>query len=202
MALKIRSILLTALFFFSISAAAYDSNPYAAASAVYKIEIQDHDVVHMGTGVLISRNKILTNCHVVRQNGVFRVIHQQTGQVFSPTSYYNLGNYDACILQGNFTQGTPVALSGQFEIGENVWHFGYPRNIFAFGQGVILRLVNTNQGLVIESGSFCNPGSSGSPLFNVKGELIGLNFGVRSQGSQDKCLSIPIANLLPFLQNN
>lgn len=179
---------------------AYDSNPYAAASAVYKVEIQDGNLIHLGTGILIARDKILTNCHVVRHTGIFRVIHQQSQQVFPTTLYYNLGNYDACIIQGDFTKGTPVELYDHYEIGETVWHFGYPHNAYGFGQGPILGLVKTNQGNVIESGSFCNPGSSGGPLLNAKGKLIGLNFGVRSEGTRNKCLSIPASDLLPFFK--
>lgn len=186
---------------FVTSSFARDSNPYEAASAIYKVEIQDGKLLYQGTGVLISRDKILTNCHVVRHSGFFRVIHQQSGQVFPTTLYYNLSNYDACVLQGNFTKGEPAELFDHFEIGENVWHFGFPHNTYGFGEGAILRMVNTEQGLVIESGSFCNPGSSGGALFNVKGKLIGLNFGVRTYGGQNECLSIPIANLLPYLKS-
>ena len=36
---------------------AYDSNPYAASSAVYKVEILDGNLTHFGTGKLIARNK-------------------------------------------------------------------------------------------------------------------------------------------------
>ncbi len=191
------------LFVFSLTSTslyAYDSNPYTAASAVYKVEIQEGNLIHLGTGILIARDKILTNCHVVQHSGIFRVIHQQSKEVFPTTLYYNLGNYDACILKGNFTKGTPVEFFSHFEIGETVWHFGYPGNVFGFGQGPILGLVPTKNGLVIESGSFCNPGSSGGPLFNVKGKLIALNFGVRSEGTRNKCLSIPISDLLPFIK--
>lgn len=128
------------------------------------------------------------------------MIHQQSQQIFPTKLYYNLGKYDACVLEGNFSKGTPVQLYNYFELGETVWHFGYPLNSYGFGQGQILGLVETDQGIVIESGSFCNPGSSGGPLLNVKGKLIGLNFGVRTEGSRNKCLSIPISDLLPFLK--
>lgn len=179
---------------------AYDTNPYAAASAIYKVEIQEGDLVYLGTGILIARDKILTNCHVVNHSGIFRVTHQQSQQIFPTKLYYHLGKYDACVLEGNFTEGTPVQFYNHFEIGETVWHFGYPHNSYGFGQGPILGLVNTDQGNVIESGSFCNPGSSGGPLLNAKGKLIGLNFGVRSEGTRNKCLSIPVSELLPFFK--
>lgn len=196
-------IILIAIFLLSASVTyAYDSNPYAAESAVYKIEIRDGNTIHLGTGVLIAQNKILTNCHVVRHAGFFRVIHRLSGQIFPTKSYYNLGSFDACILQGNFPKGTPVKFANHFEIGETVWHFGYPHGISGTGQGPIYGMVQTDNGMVIESGSFCNPGSSGGPLLNVKGELVGLNFGVRSEGPRNKCLSIPASDLQPIINAN
>jgi len=201
--MKTTTLSLLATMFLAISthALAYDSNPYTAASAVYKVEIQDGNTIHLGTGTLISRNKILTNCHVVKFNGNFRVIHQQSGAIFPTRDYYNLGNYDACVLEGDFGRGTPIQISTEYQIGENVWHFGYPQNMFLSGQGLITGMVDTiSNGLVIESGSFCNPGSSGGPLMDVKGKLIALTFGVRSDGSRDKCLSIPMGNLTPYLR--
>ena len=180
---------------------AYDSNPYAAASAIYKVEVQNGNTTTLGTGTLISSTMILTNCHVVRNTGVLRVVHQQSGEIFMPTSYFNLGSLDACVMQGIFTKGTPVQLSEHFEVGETVWHFGYPHNAYGFGQGDILGMVDVvGNGKVIESASFCNPGSSGGPLLNIKGKLIGLNFGVRTVGTQNKCLSIPAYELMPYLK--
>lgn len=184
----------------SFTVYAIDSNPYAAESAIYKVEIQSGNTVYLGTGILISKDKILTNCHVVNHTGVFRVIHQQSKQEFPTELYYNLGSYDACVLKGYFPKGVPVELDDQFQIGETVWHFGYPHNSYGFGQGPILGMVNTNQGESIESGSFCNPGSSGGPLLNIKGKLIALNFGVRTEGPRNKCLSIPVSKLRPYLK--
>lgn len=61
-----------------------------------------------------------------------------------------------------------------------------------------MRLENGN---VIESAYFFNLGSSDGPLLNIKGKLIGLNFGVRMVDTQYKCLSIPASELIPYLKN-
>jgi V8-like Glu-specific endopeptidase len=184
---------------FSTSAAVSDSNPYSAESAIYRVEVpyQNSSKIGFGTGVLVARDKILTNCHVLKKNpGWPRVVHRKTGQQFYVTKYYNLGNHDACILVGGFS-GTPVRLSTDIHEGQNIWIFGYPAGLPVVGQGTVKGLVDTDAGKSILLAAFCAPGSSGGPVINVKGELVGLNWGVFQY--QNQCLSIPASFLQPYL---
>lgn len=194
-----KTILTVLLFLFSFPVGAWDSNPYAVESAVYKIEIVNGGRMGIGTGVLVAWDKILTNCHIMKKSpGWPVVVNRKTGNRFPVLKYYNLGDYDACVLVGSF-EGQPVPLTDQFAVGQDVWHYGYPHGISGMGQGVIKGLIQSDSGTVIESASFCNPGSSGGPLLDVKGRLVGLNFGVRTK-VRDQCLSIPAADLMPYLR--
>ena len=176
-----------------------DPNPYSAESAIYRVEVpyQNSNQIGFGTGVLVARDKILTNCHVVKNHpGWPRVIHRQSGQQFSVAQYYNLGKHDACVLVGNFS-GAPVRLNSDIREGENVWIFGFPAGLPVVGQGTIKGLVDTAAGRSILLNAFCAPGSSGGPVINVRGELVGLNWGVFQY--QTQCLSIPASLLKPYL---
>lgn len=178
-------------------------NPYGAESSIYKIEVQRDDQVKLGTGFLISRDKILTNCHVVQGNGkpAITLINRKTGVRYYALYYYNLGPYDACVLVGGF-EGEPLAFTTHFEIGQNVWEYGYPCDVTVVGQGTIMGILKTsNEGEVIQSSSFCNPGSSGGPLLNDHGQIVGLDFAMPSM-TENTCLSIPSAKLLPYLLNH
>ncbi|ANQ84494.1 hypothetical protein dqs_1446 [Azoarcus olearius] len=191
--------ILTSLMAFSASVAEADSNPYAVESAIYRVELPypNSSKIGFGTGVLVARDKILTNCHVLRGHpGWPRVIHRQTGQQFYVTKHYRLGGHDACILGGGFA-GTPVRLNPDIHEGENVWIFGYPAGLPVVGQGTVEGLVDTDAGKSILLAAFCAPGSSGGPVINVKGELVGLNWGVFRY--QNQCLSIPASFFRPYL---
>lgn len=191
--------LLTILLACSASFAVADSNPYSIESAIYKVEVpyQNGKKVGFGTGVLVAQDKILTNCHVLKNHpGWPRVVNRKTGQQFYVTKHYNLGNHDACILVGGFT-GTPVRLNTKIQEGENVWIYGYPAGLSLVGQGTVKGLVDTDAGKSILLAAFCAPGSSGGPVVNVKGELIGLNWGVFRY--QNQCLSIPASFIQPYL---
>lgn len=173
----------------------FAGNPYSIEDAIYRIEIKDGNQLHTGTGVLIARDTILTNCHVVRHNGFFRVVNRKTGNIYPTQSYKNLGSLDACLLKGAQFEGTPVRMNTQYKIGESIWAYGYPNQYAAVSQGVMLGLINTDVGQVFQTSAFCHPGSSGGPLVNNLGELIGLVFGVK-RDYQDHCLAIPISHII------
>jgi S1-C subfamily serine protease len=190
--------ILTVLLAFNASLAAADSNPYAAESAIYRVEVPypNSNRIGFGTGVLVAWDKILTNCHVLKSHpGWPRVVHRQTGQQFYVTKHYSLGNYDACILAGRFS-ATPVRITADIHEGENIWIFGYPAGLPVVGQGTVKGLVDTDAGKSILLAAFCAPGSSGGPVINSRGELVGLNWGAYRY--QNQCLSIPASLLQPY----
>lgn len=170
-------------------------NPYAVESAIYKVVVPAGNSTYLGTGVLLSSDKILTNCHVVRGKGGWpKVMQRKTENWFRVAKYYQLGELDACILVGRF-QGRPVALSARIVEGENVWLYGYPSDIPVIGQGSVLGYADA--GKTLRLGAFCSGGSSGGPVLNARGELIGLNFATYRY--QNSCLAIPVSALNPYL---
>lgn len=196
---RLHSPLLTLFFSLYVSVATADSNPYSAESAIYRVEVpySNSNQIGIGTGVLVAWDKILTNCHVVKNHpGWPRAIHRKTGHQFNVTKHYNLGSHDACILVGSFA-GTPIQFAPTIREGENIWIYGYPAGLPVVGQGAIKGMVDTDSGKSILLGAFCAPGSSGGPVLNSKGQLVGLNFGTFRY--QNQCLSIPASSLLPYL---
>jgi S1-C subfamily serine protease len=189
----------TLFIFLAIFAELAIANPYLAESSIYKIEMSspNNNQMGLGSGVLIAPDKILTNCHVLKNHpGWPQVVHRKTNRRFNVIQHYNLGNLDACVLVGSFA-GTPVQLATGFQEGENVWIFGFPAGLPTVGQGTVKGLVDTDSGLSLLLAAFCTGGSSGGPVINSKGQLIGLNWGVFRY--QNQCLSIPAAVLQPHL---
>lgn len=178
----------------SVSVAMAD-NPYSVESGIYKIEVVSGNVTSSGTGVLIAADKILTNCHIVEGKGGWpRVMHRKSGDWFKVTKFYRLGDLDACVLVGGFV-GYPVRLSSEVVQGENVWIFGFPSGLPVVGQGSVKGFADGGKTLLLSA--FCAGGSSGGPVVNVKGELLGLNYAVYKY--QNQCLSIPASVLRPYL---
>ena len=172
-----------------------NANPYAAESAIYKIEIPhpNGQTLGLGTGVLVAPNKILTNCHIMKQNpGWPRVVQRSSKQTFTVTQYTQLGDFDACILSGGFA-GKPVPFATSFAKGENVWIYGYPANVSVVGQGTISGIIETSNGPALHLIAYCNKGSSGGPVLNAQGQFVSLNWGMVNNNNH--CIGIP-ANIL------
>jgi V8-like Glu-specific endopeptidase len=175
-------------------------NPFSAESSIYKVIVAGKKMTSEGAGVLIARNKILTNCHILKDNpGWPEVKNWKTDRRYRVTKYVTLGNLDACVLIGGF-EGRPLKFTTEYQAQQNVWNYGYPQNIPSIGQGVILGMVNDkDMGPVIKSSLFCWPGTSGGPLLDVQANIVGLNYGYKNN-DRNKCISIPAGSMLPLLK--
>ena len=92
-------------------------------------------------------------------------------------------------------QGQAVALRAKIVEGENIWLYGYPSEIPVIGQGSVLGYADG--GKTLKLGAFGSGGSSGGPVLNARGELIGPNFAVYRY--QNSCLAIPVSELRQYL---
>jgi len=153
----------------------------------------------LGSGVIISRDGyILTNNHVVE--GADEIIvklsekEQYRGKVVGadPTT-------DLALLKVEAEKDLPAAVLGdsdKLRVGEWVIAIGNP---FGLEHTVTAGIVSA-KGRVIGSGPYddfiqtdasINPGNSGGPLFNLQGEVVGINTAIVATG-QGIGFAIPI----------
>lgn len=175
------------------------SSPFAADAAVYQIHASTSSGGVSGTGVLIARDKVLTNCHVIEgARGDIRLTHRKTETVFTSTRFRQLGGMDACIVLGNF-DGVPLPIAPQVNPGQSIWVFGYPESKFVAIQGTVktLAIAGNRSGMVLAA--FCAGGISGGPVVDVHGQLAGLLWGETKYSNHNECHAIPSPALLPYL---
>jgi serine protease Do len=156
----------------------------------------------MGTGVIIDeRGYIATNQHVVAEVDSLRVaLFDGSTYAASVISYDR--PHDVAIIKINSSKKLPVApigTSSDLMLGETVIAvgnpFGYEHTITV---GVVSSLsrdveVNEQQSYknLLQTDASINPGSSGGPLLNVEGEVVGINVAIRA-GAQRIGFAIPI----------
>jgi serine protease Do len=160
-----------------------------------------------GTGFAITGNGyIVTNYHVV--NGADSVYVQNAeGESFHTKVVYTEPQYDVAILQINdpaFKNLGAVPYSfkkAKSDLGEAVYTLGYPGDDIKFGPGAVTSGVGF-RGDTTEYELFIpvNPGNSGGPLLDEKGNIIGVINGKQTQ-TQGVAFAVKSNYLLKAIQS-
>ncbi|HVI49141.1 MAG TPA: serine protease [Chitinophaga sp.] len=136
-----------------------------------------------GTGFAVSGNGyIVTNYHVVA--GADSVYVQNTkGEAFKAVSVFEDISSDLAVLRiadSTFKgQPLPYAFKPQTaKVGEEVFTMGFPRDEVVYGKGYISARTGFNGDTTAYQVSIpVNPGNSGAPLLDNKGDVIGIVTG-------------------------
>lgn len=155
----------------------------------------------LGSGVIIStEGLVVTNAHVVNQATEI-LVKLTDHREFKATLLGKDEESDVALLQikaGNLPAAT-LGNSEQLKVGEWVLAIGSP---FGFEQSVTAGIVSAKGRSLfseryvpfIQTDVAINPGNSGGPLFNLKGEVIGINSQIlsRTGGYMGVSFAIPI----------
>ena len=153
----------------------------------------------LGSGFIISRDGyIITNNHVVRKADEIKVILENEDE-YSAELIGTDPKTDLALLKIKPKSSlTPVKIgnSSALEIGDWVVAIGNP---FGLGNTVTAGIVSAkgrSLGLgayddFIQTDAAINPGNSGGPLFNFKGEVVGVNTAIIA-GGQGIGFAIPM----------
>jgi serine protease Do len=160
-----------------------------------------------GSGFIISQDGyIVTNYHVIEDAADIKVT-LTTHQQFDAKLIGGDAKTDLALLKieaGETLPTVPAGNSDTLEVGAWVMAIGNP---FGLGHTVTTGIVSA-KGRTIGAGPYddfiqtdasINPGNSGGPLFNMKGEVIGINTAIVPQG-QGIGFAIPSNMALNILQ--
>ena len=155
----------------------------------------------IGSGFIVSRDGlILTNAHVVRGGGEV-VVGLTDKREFRAKLVGADPQTDVAVLRIDARNLPTVKLGdpGAVKVGEWVVAIGSP---YGFDNTVTAGIVSAKARALpdgtyvpfIQTDVAVNPGNSGGPLFNMKGEVIGINSQIysRSGGYQGLSFAIPI----------
>lgn len=160
----------------------------------------------VGSGFVVSNDgKIVTNLHVIRGARQASVVTSD-GREFSDIEVLATdAAHDLAVLRIG-AQGLQALLLGDSAVtkpGEHVVVIGHPLglgNTVSDGLVSAVRELSANSSLLQISAPI-SPGSSGGPLFNDKGEVIGISTLVIAEG-QNLNFAVPINTLKPLLRIN
>jgi len=164
-------------------------------------QIPEQERHALGTGFILSTDGyVVTNNHVV--DGADEIVVKNSeGEEFTAELVGSDAKLDVALLKikASGLKAVRLADSDTLRVGDWVVAIGNP---FGLEQTVTAGIVSA-RGRVIGSGPYddfiqtdaaINPGNSGGPLFNLKGEVVGINTAIfsRSGGNNGIGFAIPI----------
>ncbi|MDE0468148.1 MAG: tetratricopeptide repeat protein [Candidatus Poribacteria bacterium] len=176
----------------------------ALAATVY-LEMQDSNgkILGFGSGFFVRENLIATNYHVINRamSGTAKLVDKSITYTIEGVAAIDKTN-DLAVLKATASAIKPLPLgdSDTVRIGEAVYVAGNPKGLEGtFSNGIISGLRGNSTKERLQMTAPISPGSSGGPVLNSKGEVIGVSF-LTLVGGQNLNFAISI-NLLKKLLN-
>ncbi len=169
----------------------------------------------LGSGFFISQQgHVLTNFHVIEnETRLAVVVFRKIGNEFKRQKFEDVDIIatnpfiDLALLKVNLPKDyKPVivylATEDNLRDGDRVFAIGNPLGLErSVSQGIVSRRNRAEEGLVyIQTTAQINPGNSGGPLFNMRGEVVGVT-NMKILGGEGLGFAIPIRYAIDFLRN-
>lgn len=163
-------------------------------ASVVKVQVSnDQGNRGIGSGVVVSPGRVVTNCHVVANAHGIAV--SKNGESYLPTAMQADWHHDLCILRVDDLPNVAVPLgdSSSLRYEQPVFSIGYPNNpmkpLTAFGK--IKGMYTLEDSQVIRTSAAFRMGASGGALFDEAGKLVGINT-FKSPGRNGNYYSLPV----------
>ena len=150
----------------------FNTNP-----SVVKVHVANDKGNHgVGSGVVVAKNYIVTNCHVIANSQGIHVT--KYGISYSPDALIANWKSDLCILKFKFLELKPVPMkkTAEVEYETDVFTKSYGGNSARPGSsfGTVKAKFDFDGHQIIQSSASFMLGASGGGIFNYQGELLGI----------------------------
>ena len=150
----------------------FNTNP-----SVVKVHVANDRGNHgVGSGVVVAKNYIVTNCHVIANSQGIHVT--KYGISYSPDALIADWKSDLCILKFKFLELKPVTMkkTADVEYETDVFTKSYGGNSARPGSsfGTVKAKFDFDGHQIIQSSASFMLGASGGGIFNYQGELLGI----------------------------
>ncbi|MBI4195018.1 MAG: trypsin-like peptidase domain-containing protein [Betaproteobacteria bacterium] len=147
-----------------------------ASKSVVVINVLDQEdsSVNQGGGVVVGREAVVTNCHVIEGGSRLMVSHE-TRQLNATLAHADYER-DLCQLAVPQLAAPRATLwTGRLRVGQRVYAIGAPEGLeLTFTEGLISSLREFEGSQYIQTSAAISQGSSGGGLFDSEGRLIGI----------------------------
>ena len=157
----------------------------------------------VGSGVVIAKDYVVTNCHVVADAQCIHVT--KFGVSYPPFALLADWRHDLCILKFKYLDLQPITLGDNEQLAyeEEVFSKSYGGNTVKphTSLGAVKGIYELDGYKIIQSSAWFSLGASGGGLFNNKGELIGVTT-FKTPGNSGFFYSVPVEVIKEILTKN
>ncbi len=140
-----------------------------------------------GSGVVIAKGVVVSNCHVFEQAGTVSSSVFYHHKRLPAILRYGDSEHDLCSFAVKGLTAPPVRMgvTSELKVGKNAYAIGAPEGLdLTLSGGLISSLRKIPGGVVIQMTTPISPGSSGGGLFDSRGRLIGITSYYEKEGQQ------------------
>ena len=132
--------------------------------------------VSQGSGVVIGRGEVITNCHVVGDSSNVEIKMRMESYPARVTIADRFLDLCKLSVSGLSAPAATVGSALSLEIGEKVFAIGAPRGLeLTISEGIVSSLREVEGGgKLIQTTAPVSPGSSGGGLFDTQARLVGI----------------------------
>jgi len=158
------------------------------------MEDANRQPLSLGSGFLVRDTEIASNLHVVEgaAKGYAKLVGEKTKyDIEGITAVDPERDLVMLRISGGPFQPLPLGNSDAVQVGESVYAVGNPQGLEGtFSQGIVSSIREVGAGKLLQITAPISPGSSGGPVLNGKGEVIGVSVAT-FRGGQNLNFAIP-----------
>jgi len=160
--------------------------------------------ISTASGFFIQEDLVVTNFHAVREGvtGHVKLVGSRGAYVIAGVASMDQGK-DLAILRITGVKAPSLRLGSDRDarVGDRIYAAGNPMGLEGtFSDGIISAIRNTSSRRLLQITAPISPGSSGGPVLNEGGLVIGIAVGTFTEG-QNLNFAIPVSDLVPLLAN-
>jgi len=166
------------------------------------IEVERNEGMSIGSGFIVRPGLIVTNRHVVsdaRGIMVRRAAASERPVVAEVRAVHE--TVDLAVIASNLQHdGLPLARDHEVRVGQEVYVLGNPGGLEAtFTDGRISQKRTVESNRVLQISAPVSKGSSGGPVMNNEGQVVGVVFALQSEG-QNLNFAVPVSYVREMLR--
>lgn len=158
----------------------------------------------LGSGFFVREDIVATNLHVVEgaAGGYAKIVGKR--QKYDITGYVAIDHkMDLVLLKINNVKAPAITLgdSSKIAVGDEIFAVGNPKGLEGtFSKGIVSAIRKIEEDTLLQITAPISPGSSGGPILNSEGDVIGISVAT-FKGGQNLNFAIPVSYLSNLLAN-